>query len=208
MFAISKSHSTLSETLLLPQLQMEQADRCFTLYSIWCYHIVYYMALADWVQLAELCEWSGVERELNTLSAARSKCPFGNLLVLESGFQQDLAPAHTAKSTKSWFNERGVTVLDWPANSSDLNPTKNLDERHQTRQCRWPEERYQSYLGFITPEQCHRLIDSMPRRIDAVIHAKGGSTKYWVHINEHTLPWTYIRSLTFLFKISFFIDLM
>ncbi len=30
----------------------------------------------------------------------------------------------------------------------------------------------------ITPEQCHRLIDFMPRRIAAVIHAKGGPTKY------------------------------
>ncbi len=29
-------------------------------------------------------------------------------------FQQDLAPAHTAKVTKSWFNDHGVTVLDWP----------------------------------------------------------------------------------------------
>ncbi len=36
-------------------------------------------------------------------------------------FQQDLAPAHTAKGTKSWFNDHGVTVLDWPANSPDLN---------------------------------------------------------------------------------------
>ncbi len=36
-------------------------------------------------------------------------------------FQQDLAPAHTAKGTKSWFNNHGVTVLDWPANSPDLN---------------------------------------------------------------------------------------
>ncbi len=60
------------------------------------------------------------------------------------------------------------------------------DERHQTQQCRWPEGRYQSNLGFITPEQCHRLITSMPRRIDAVIHAKGGPTKYWVHRNEQT----------------------
>ncbi len=25
-------------------------------------------------------------------------------------FQQDLAPAHTAKSTKSWLNDRGVGV--------------------------------------------------------------------------------------------------
>ncbi len=36
-------------------------------------------------------------------------------------FQQDLpAPAHTAKGTKNWFNDHGVTVLDWPANSPGL----------------------------------------------------------------------------------------
>ncbi len=42
-------------------------------------------------------------------------------------FQQDLAPAHTAKSTKStrsWINDVGV--LDWLANSPDLNPIENL----------------------------------------------------------------------------------
>ncbi len=27
-------------------------------------------------------------------------------------FQQDLAPAHNAKSTKSWLNDHGVGVLD------------------------------------------------------------------------------------------------
>ncbi len=41
-------------------------------------------------------------------------------------FQQDLAPAHTVKGTKSWFNDHDVTMLDWPANSPDLNPIWNL----------------------------------------------------------------------------------
>ncbi len=41
-------------------------------------------------------------------------------------FQQALAPAHTAKSTKSWLNDHGVGVLDWSANSPDLNPIENI----------------------------------------------------------------------------------
>ncbi len=44
----------------------------------------------------------------------------------------------------------------------------------------------------ITPEQCHRLIAFMPRCIDAVVHAKGGQTKYWVNRNDHTFQKPYI----------------
>ncbi len=36
--------------------------------------------------------------------------------------QKHLAPTHTAKGTKSWFNDYSSTVLEWPANSPDLNP--------------------------------------------------------------------------------------
>ncbi len=103
-------------------------------------------------------------------------------------FQQDLAPAHTAKSTKSWLIDQGVGVLDWPANSPDLNPIdnlcivkrkmrnkrpKNADELKATVKETWTS---------IPPQQCHKLITSMPRRIETVIKAKGAPTKYWVHI--------------------------
>ena len=41
-------------------------------------------------------------------------------------FQQDLAPAHSAKTTSKWFDDHDITELDWPANSPDLNLTENL----------------------------------------------------------------------------------
>ncbi len=104
-------------------------------------------------------------------------------------FQQDLAPAHTAKGTKSWFNDHGVTVFDWPANSPDLNPIENLwgivkRKMRDTRPNNADELKatVKETWASIPPQQCHKLITSMPRRIEAVIKAKGAPTKYWVHI--------------------------
>ncbi len=104
-------------------------------------------------------------------------------------FQQDLAPAHNAKGTKSWFNDHGVTVLDWPANSPDLNPTENIwgivkRKMRDTRPNNADELKatVKETWASIPPQQCHKLITSMPRRIEAVIKAKGAPTKYWVHI--------------------------
>ncbi len=106
--------------------------------------------------------------------------------------QQDLAPAHTAKGTKSWFNDHGVTVLDCQANSPDLTPIYSLwgivkRKMSHTRPNNTDDLKaaFKATWASIPPEQCHGLIASMPHRTDAVIHAKGGPTKYWVHRNEH-----------------------
>ena len=39
-------------------------------------------------------------------------------------------------------------------------------------------ERIEKEWEDIPASQCHKLIESMPRRIEAVIKAKGGYTKY------------------------------
>ncbi|XP_052432367.1 sodium- and chloride-dependent GABA transporter 1-like [Carassius gibelio] len=72
--------------------------------------------------------------------------------------------------------DHGIPVLYWPANSPDLNPIENVwgIVKRKMRYAR-PNNAEElkatirSTWALITPEQCHRLIDSMPRRITAVI---------------------------------------
>ena len=41
-------------------------------------------------------------------------------------FMQDDAPCHRSKGAKTFLAENQIKVLDWPGNSPDLNPIKNL----------------------------------------------------------------------------------
>jgi transposase len=102
-------------------------------------------------------------------------------------FQQDNDPKHTSKKAKEFFEEHQMRVLKWPAQSPDLNPIEHLWVYIKRRLNEYPNppegilelwERIQVEWEKIPVDYCQKLISSMPRRIKAVLRAKGGHTKY------------------------------
>ena len=100
-------------------------------------------------------------------------------------FQQDKDPKHTTKSVQMWFNAKKINVLEWPAQSPDLNPIENLWEevdRSINRSTATNLDRLwieiKAAWDAITPERCQKLISSMGCHCQAVIDSKGYPTKY------------------------------
>ncbi len=63
----------------------------------------------------------------------------------------------------------------WPEpHMESMGYIQEKDEKQSIQQSRRAE-------GSIVPQQCHRLIASMPHLTDAGVCAKGAPTKYWVH---------------------------
>ena len=101
-------------------------------------------------------------------------------------FQQDSAICHTAKTVKSWFKAKKINVLKWPGSSPDLNPIENLWSRLKKfvrkekpgNKRQLIEAIIKSWFHVISTEDLGNLVDSMPRRIAAVIKNNGYPTKY------------------------------
>jgi len=105
-------------------------------------------------------------------------------------FQQDGATVHTSHLTMNFLKDENIKVLEWPAHSPDMNviehvwhylkvklyklqPSYNAQELWDNV-CDVMKEMWNDEMT----ERVQNLFESMPRRMQAIVKARGGHTKY------------------------------
>ena len=105
----------------------------------------------------------------------------------EQYFQQDNNLKHISQQATTWLSDNNIIVIFWSAQSPDINPLKHLWVYIKCKLLEYEAppkgvhelwERVVKEWNEIPPEICQSFIESMPRRIKAVIKANGGHTKY------------------------------
>jgi transposase len=98
---------------------------------------------------------------------------------------QDNAPCHKTLLIRQWMEDNGIVTIPWPSCSPDLNPIEQVwsamktniqGKRFSSKAELWTE--LQRIWFNFSPSFIHRYIDSMPRRVKAVIDARGGVTRF------------------------------
>lgn len=100
----------------------------------------------------------------------------------EVTFQQDRDPKHMVKSVQNWLNNQHFKLLDWPAQSPDLNLIESLSAHLKKRlHCEYYTMptltdnfwiKVQEEWNKITPDYCEILAQSMLQRIHSILKAK------------------------------------
>lgn len=101
-------------------------------------------------------------------------------------FMQDNAKIHGSKTSEKWIKDHNITLLKWPAYSSDLNPIENVwaqmvynwdshIEATRTAILNAAKRRFDDLIGT---ERFRNLYDSMPRRLNEVLENNGHWCRY------------------------------
>lgn len=102
-------------------------------------------------------------------------------------FQQDGASCHTAGVTRKWLSDHLVDILPHPASSPDMNPIEPLwhilkekiRARHHTPTTQEGlKQAVREAWDDISEEDIDKCVRSMENRVQDLIEAKGGHTKY------------------------------
>lgn len=83
-------------------------------------------------------------------------------------FQQD-------NDLKQWNKDNKVNVMEGPSQSSELRAQSNLESLCNFTEL---EQFFTEDWGKIAVSRCEKLIETCLHRLNAVITAKGSSTKY------------------------------
>ena len=100
-------------------------------------------------------------------------------------FQHDNDPEHTSKLVTEFLAQKKFRILEWLSQFPDLNPIEHLWE-HIERKISVRKQSNQHDLFELIKRTWEEipidvlinLVDSMPRRCNAVVAAKGFPTKY------------------------------
>jgi hypothetical protein len=102
-------------------------------------------------------------------------------------FQQDNDPKHRSKVAEEWFRNKNVKRLSWPPSSPDMSIIEHVwDQLDALVRARNPLPRNKEELWAALQEEwanfpraaLDKLFESMPRRVAALLKARGGHTKY------------------------------
>lgn len=100
-------------------------------------------------------------------------------------FQSDNDPKHTSKLAKKWLNDNNIETIEWPPQSPDLTFIENLwdfVDRNITSDKRTSISMFRKAIFETwknTPQELiDKCVDSIPRRLEAVIGANGLNTNY------------------------------
>jgi hypothetical protein len=80
---------------------------------------------------------------------------------------------------KEFLKGHGISVLDWPGNSPDLKMAIEINGLEPSSKENLKTIIEKGWFENFSQEYIDKLIEFMPRRIEAVIKKKGGPTKYW-----------------------------